>query len=251
MDLNNMIVTKINNVLTVHHSKGKQHQMYNRQWYGISFALSGQITYEHNGIKYVSDTNTAVILPQGQSYTLYRDKEGFFPLINFECTNYHSDTFTLIPLKNTHYIKMCFDEMQKLFLSGRSNPRLMSKFYDIIDHLINAANPEQISLSNAIKYIENNFRSNITNLDLAKECMISEEYFRKLFKKKYGISPKQYIVNMRISKAKQMLIEGIYKVNAIGEKCGFLNPYHFSRFFKQKVGVTPLEYMNKNKMYKI
>ena len=251
MDLNNMIVTKINSVLTIHHTKGKQHQMYNRQWYGISFALSGQITYEHKGIKYVSDTNTALILPKGQSYTLHRDKEGFFPLINFECTNFNPDTFILIPLENTNYIKRCFDEMQKLFLSGRSSPRLMSKFYDIIDHLINATNPEQISLLNAIKYIENNFQSNITNLDLANECMISEEYFRKLFKKKYGISPKQYIVDIRINKAKQMLTEGVFKINAISEKCGFSNPYHFCRFFKKKVGMTPTEYMNKTGNFKI
>lgn len=251
MDLNNMIVTKINNVLTIQHSGRSQLQMYDRQWYGLSFALSGQITYEHNGKKYVSDKSCAIILPKGETYTLYREMEGLFPLINFECTNFPYDTFIQIPLENTKYLKACFDEMQNLFLSGRNKAKLMSKFYDIIDYLANQSNTELKALSKAITYIEENYHTDITNSTLAKECLISEEYFRKLFKKKYGISPKQYIVNIRISKAKQMLTEGIYKINAISEKCGFSNPYHFCRFFKQKVGMTPSEYMNKNRIYKI
>ncbi len=251
MDLNNIVVTEINNVLTVHQIKGKKHINHNRKWYGISFALSGQITYEHKGKKFVSDKSCAIILPKGETYTLYREKEGLFPLINFQCMNFPCDTFIRIPLENTSYLKACFDEMQNFFLSGRSKAKLMSKFYDIIDYLSKQSNTDFKALSKAIAYIEENYHTDITNSTLANKCLISEEYFRKLFKKKYGISPKQYIVNMRISKAKQMLTEGIYKINAISEKCGFSNPYHFCRFFKQKVGMTPSEYMNKNRMYKI
>ena len=248
MDINNIVITEINDVVTVFQSKGKTHTAGLREHYGLSFALSGQITYEHNGRKYVSDTNSAIILPKGQSYKLHREKGGFFPLINFECTNFHPDTFTLIPLENTDYLKRCFDEMQKLFLSGRNRPMLMSKFYDIIGYLANTGNAESSPLSDAIAYIEKNLHLNITNSDLADECLMGEEHFRKLFKKEYGISPKQYIINIRIRKAKQMLSEGVLKINAISEKCGFSNPYHFCSFFKQKVGMSPSEYMNKNKI---
>ena len=248
MNINNIVITEINDVVTVYQPKGKPHTARVREHYGLSFALSGQITYEHKGIKYVSDTNSAVLIPKGETYKLYREKEGFFPLINFECTNFHPDTFTIIPLENTDYLKTCFDEMQKLFLSGRNRPMLMSKFYDIIAHLENVADDKTSPLSNAITYIEKNFHQSVTNSDLANECLIGEEYFRKLFKKEYGISPKQYIINIRIRKAKQMLSEGVLKINAISEKCGFSNPYHFCSFFKQKVGMSPSEYMNKNKI---
>lgn len=45
--------------------------------------------------------------------------------------------------------------------------------------------------------------------------------------------------------------EGVLKINAVSERCGFTNQYHFCRVFKEKTGLTPTEYMNKHRIYKI
>ena len=74
--------------------------MINRWCYGMSFTNDGQITYTQNGQSYISDKNNVVILPKGQTYTLHGDKEGHFPLINFEAINLDIDKITLIPLNN-------------------------------------------------------------------------------------------------------------------------------------------------------
>lgn len=98
---------------------------------------------------------------------------------------------------------------------------------------------------------KNFFSADITNKELANICNISEVYFRKLFAKVYGVSPHQYIISARINKAKQLLSEGLFKINAIAEMCGFSSTYHFCRIFKQKTGITPTEYMKQNKILKI
>ena len=104
----------------------------------------------------------------------------------------------------------------------------------------------------AIKYIENNYKDyTLSNQTLADVCNISEVYLRKLFIKHLNTTPKQYICDIRLSKAKQLLSEGILKTNAICEQCGFSSLSNFSRFFKEKTGLTPTEYLKENMHYKI
>ena len=108
------------------------------------------------------------------------------------------------------------------------------------------------TLTTAIKYIEKNYQNpTLTNKTLAKECKISEVYLRKLFAAQLQTTPKQFILEIRMQKAKQLLTEGGVKISTIAEHCGVSNPYHFCRLFKQKTGMTPTEYARQNRVYKI
>ena len=104
----------------------------------------------------------------------------------------------------------------------------------------------------AIKYLENNYQNpNLTNAELAKQCRISEVYFRRIFTSCYNMTPRQFLIDIRINKAKQLLSEGTLKINAVAVKCGFSNQYHFCHVFKEKTGLTPTEYMKQNMVYQI
>ncbi len=251
MNLNEIIITDIVDVLTVLSNKGRHETMTDRKCFGLSFTADGQITYIHNGKSFISDRNHAVILPKGQSYSISGNKKGRFPVINFESSNFFVDTITVLPIENVDLIMREFEQMKNLQLLESNRLSVMSLFYKILNILAHNEKFTPNSLVPAIKYLENNYYHNITNAELAHECKISEEHFRKLFKKTYGISPKQYIINMRINKAKQLLTEGGLKMNAISEQSGFSNQYHFCRFFKQKTGLTPTEYLLQNRIFKI
>ena len=128
---------------------------------------------------------------------------------------------------------------------------MMRIFYDML-HRLSSQNTNNSVISRAIAYLENNYDNpGLTNAELAKQCNISEVYFRRIFEKQYKMTPKQYIVNVRINKAKQLLAENSLKINAVAERCGFSNQYHFCRVFKEKTGLTPTEYIKQNKIYKI
>jgi AraC-like DNA-binding protein len=107
-------------------------------------------------------------------------------------------------------------------------------------------------LSSIIHFIENNLSDNsISNTSLAQKAGISEVYLRKLFISNLGITPKQYILDLRLKKAKQLLTDTNHTVTTISEKCGFTSPYHFSRIFKEKTGVTPTQYLKEHRKSKI
>ena len=249
---NNMVVTGIEPPMVVHSEKGKRVQITNRQWYGLSFCLSGQITYEMNNKAFVSNGQYAVLLPQGGTYALTGNKDGLFPVLNFYCENFHCREITLIPLKNLQVYIRDFEAIQKAHLRGTNQLEIFSIFYKMLNNLSAENRGDAGILAPAIQYIENNISNpTLSNTTLAKTASISEVYFRKLFIKHFGISPKQYILDFRIQKAKQLLAETPYTVLAISENCGFSSPNHFCKIFKQHTGMTPTQYASQNRVYEM
>ena len=247
--LDQINVTSIENIHTVSSPRGRFLEIHQREYYGLSFCTEGQITYTHNGKEFVSDPSHAVFLPQGQSYVLYGNKKGFFPLIDFTCTDFPVDTIHLIPLQNPESFFKDYEQMRELFLFQRNRLRVLSIFYDILNRLTLHESREDTLLSNAIRYLENNISDpGLSNQVLAQQIGFSEIYFRKLFCAQYGMSPRQYILEIRMQKAKQLLAGGTMSIGGVAEECGFTNVYHFSRAFKSRVGVTPSQYMRDNKL---
>lgn len=249
--LNDIVVTDVIAAFTVFSDKGRRATINKRPSYGISFCIDGQITYTHNGKQVVSDKNHAVILPKGQSYSLYGDKRGEFTVIDFECENFVCSTVRAIPIENAEQFIKDFDMIKSLSLFENNRTKIISVFYNIIYRLVSSSGHSTL-LSQAINYIGKEYSdSTLTNEKIAMHCNISEVYLRKIFIKELGITPRQYLIDLRLQRAKQLLSEGILKVNAVAEICGFANPYHFCRLFKEKTGLTPSEYMKKNMVNKI
>lgn len=249
--LNKITVTDIKQLFTVSSPRGKKAEIRNRESYGLSFCEDGKITYTINGKRSVSDNKHAVILPKGQSYSLHGDKTGVFPVINFDCVDFLCDEVISLPIKYPDTYIKDFEKMKALSLFEGNRAKMMSIFYDMLDRLSTESLPRNI-IAPAVKLIERSYNNpKLSNTELAEVCHISEVYFRKVFYETYKTTPKQFIVNIRINKAKSLLSEGRLKINAVAEQCGFTNQYHFCRIFKEKTGITPSEYIDANKVYKI
>ncbi|MBQ8409899.1 MAG: helix-turn-helix transcriptional regulator [Clostridia bacterium] len=247
--LRNLTVTGNLEVVTVRQIKGTGAEIKSRPSYGLSFCYDGQITYTLDGVDYISDPDCAIILPKGKTYSLRIDKGGFFPLINFDCDGFLCDKHIVLPLKNPSALIKEFEYIKKLSLFEKNRPKMMSAFYSLLDGIISQTDESGSIIGGAVAYLEANLSDpTLTNAVLANQANISEVYFRQLFLKRYGITPRQYIIGARIAKAKQMLSSGNKKISAIAEECGFVSVYHFSRCFKEKTGMTPTEYMNSNRI---
>ncbi len=243
MNISSITVTHISAIINVYSEKGRHLNMNHRPSYGLSFCKSGKIEYVKNGVKTISDNTCAIILPQGQSYSLFGTATGEFPLINFDTDQEITKDFLKIPLRNPEVYFLEFERLHASWQNPYGQAKAMSIFYDILDRLSHEGDDGSFLLSPALKYVsENFFDPSLSNEALATVSNISEVYLRRLFKKYLGVTPKQYVLEFRIRQAKQLLSEKALTVTGISEKCGFSSVYHFCRAFKAMTGQTPTEY---------
>ncbi len=94
----------------------------------------------------------------------------------------------------------------------------------------------------AKKYIEDHFDKDISLDDVSRVVNISPYYFSKVFKEASGLNFIEYLTNIRIDKAKNLLENSNLSIKEICVSCGYTDPNYFSRSFKKNVGVTPTEY---------
>lgn len=108
----------------------------------------------------------------------------------------------------------------------------------------------QDRMNTAIKdcclYINNNFEKDITLTQLSQMLHLSPNYFLKLFKKEMGITPKEYLLQIRLDYARSLLSETDLNINVLASECGFHDASYFSMFFKKRYGTTPLEYRKRH-----
>ncbi len=243
-NLNDIVITHIQDAYVVNAYPGKRIAINNRQWYGLSFCESGKITYTHRGMKTISTPKVAVILPMHETYELYNNEGGDFPLINFYCENNDfTNKFICIPIQSLDGYLNDFEKIRKNTKAKEDRLKSISVLYDIFYNLsLEQQDPHGI-INNIKQYINKNIRNpKLSNQIIAEYVNISEVYLRKLFKKKYNITPKQYILDRRIDLAKQLLSQSGDNITSVSEQCGFSNVFHFCRIFKKKTGRTPSDY---------
>lgn len=92
-----------------------------------------------------------------------------------------------------------------------------------------------------------NMHQTISQEEIAQSIGMGYSLYRKKFKEYTGVSPAQYQIQMRINKAKDMLITTNQPLKEIAHTLGFESPDYFFRLFKQKTGFTPSDFREKNK----
>ncbi len=106
-------------------------------------------------------------------------------------------------------------------------------------------------LNIAKEYIDNNYDKDLTLSQVAKYIYLSDSYFAHSFKDKFGISPKSYILKVRIEAAKEYLKNTDTKVADVAKFVGFSSQQRFNDIFKKHEGVTPLNYRQKCKIERL
>lgn len=95
------------------------------------------------------------------------------------------------------------------------------------------------------EFLDAHYTEKISLDTLAEQFFISKFYLTRVFKEQFGVSINTYVLNLRITKAKQMLRFTDKKLEDIGYQCGLGAPHYFSRIFKQIEGITPSEFREK------
>lgn len=106
-------------------------------------------------------------------------------------------------------------------------------------------------LNVAKEYIDQNYAKELTLSQVAKYIYLSDSYFAHSFKDKFGISPKSYILKIRIEEAKELLENTDMKIADVARSVGFSSQQRFNDIFRKFTEMTPLKYRQIKKKEKI
>lgn len=177
------------------------------------------------------------------------------------CYRMYSDS---LPVFREHTFEMCSDILKTVntFAFEYSKSMINSDITldanaEIITHWIirsifgetldMRAVSNDYSVARAQHYMEQHYAENITVSRLAELGYVSPSCFNRRFKKETGITPIEYLIEIRIKRAKTLLRRKDIPITDIAMRCGFGSSAHFSSCFQSRTGVTPTEYRDKFK----
>lgn len=100
----------------------------------------------------------------------------------------------------------------------------------------------QAVVGQARSILEQRVEEAVDMQELADSLGIGYHHFRRVFKQLTGIAPYHYHLQLRIGRAKQLLLESELSIKEIAKLLKFDDPYHFSKSFKQHIGLAPSEW---------
>lgn len=122
----------------------------------------------------------------------------------------------------------------------RAAALLYRVFAEIRTHFDDNSENASPPISAALTYIVKNYADSSLSVErLAEMSHMSDTYFRRLFKRSLGVSPKRYINDLRLEHAQSLLNAGYDTIAAVAEKVGFRDSKNFSTAFKKSFGYPP------------
>ena len=106
---------------------------------------------------------------------------------------------------------------------------------------------DDVHLAAAVRFIRANISKPFDVKQLVANLPVSRRYLENGFRRIWGVSPRRYIVNLRIERAKKILACERKKIESVARACGFNNTLQFRRVFRRATGMSPREYRREAK----
>lgn len=230
--------------------------------YLLMYTISGCGFLKYVDQEYALGPNQAVVI-HCDNYHLYKTASnqkwnfkwvcfnGFSSKVHYNLLN--EDDLNIVRVNDSKKFESMLDNLKMFFDFNDipSNVNTSMQMTSILSELIiNRFTPinnkkyqeHRDEIEKVISYIHSNYSEKITLDDLTKIAYMSKYYFLRIFKRQTGVSPYEYLLNYRISKAKELLKNTKFSISEICFAVGFQDYNNFIREFKGNVGSTPLNY---------
>jgi len=214
----------------------------------LTFVIEGKLNYRIGQHTFTVEAGDAMFCPEG--VTRYRengDEKAVYVSVNFRC---EKEDIPLLPyyLKDvySHDVGFALEKLLEIYL--KNSPYTHRKCSSLLEYIIcdilekHTAVNENSHVALMKRYISNNWSGAVSLSDIASACHLSETYCSALFKKCTGVTVSDYVMNIRLKRAEEMLRFSNETVAEIASKTGFCDIYYFSRAFKKNKGMSPLQY---------
>lgn len=238
-----------------------------RPEYHLHFILDGKGYFEINGRRYTLTRGQLFVVPPNVSSYVYQadqEKPWYYAWIAFNGTQ-ADRLMAKAGFDETHVIReanippeefteLIYEMLKASQLTIANELDRAGYLYLIMALLIESNKPapanDQHSVDNYIKhalqYIQFNYNRNINVQDIVNYVGINRSYFSYIFSQKMNMSPKEYLQQFRIEKAKSLLLDPSAPIAEIALKVGYKDPFIFSKNFKKTEGISPREYRSQS-----
>lgn len=225
-------------------------QYRNRESHDLCFKLNGQTKYVFKDKVLMHNENDLIFIPKGESYTveLLSNSPSYYLLINFEgeIPNAQPKVYNLKDITDVPFLCSKIEKL-KGFTSVADSFRCKALIFEVLSLMAEKETAAYHTadtyslIEPAVKYLnENLFDPGLKIGELHKKTEVSDTYFRKLFIFRFGLSPKKYVINKRLSQAKAIIDSGEFNsIFEVALLCGFEDPLYFGKAYKQKYGYPP------------
>jgi len=131
---------------------------------------------------------------------------------------------------------------QTLHLRVESQGILQQLIARFLGHSTDKVPLDDSRIENSIDFIRKNINTNIKTSALAERCYLSTDHFIRMFKKRFGETPTQYITRKKIERAQLMMMVNNMTVKDIAFSLAYDSLSYFNRIFKKTTGMTPTQY---------
>ncbi len=146
---------------------------------------------------------------------------------------------TIITLNNADKVYGLFTELLTLYNKDGSELLIFSKFTELLYILREESLPSgNSSVEKAKAYINENYPQKLTLEAISDHVHFNPVYFQRIFKKETGITPMEYLANIRMENAKNQLHFTNKTIGEISVDCGFGTQAYFGKIFKKSTGMT-------------
>ncbi len=219
-----------------------------RRFWLIHYVVSGHGFFEVNGRQYRISPGELFVSPpyvEIRYHEDYDDPWGYM-WIGFTC-----DKKLPLELADVIYCPEAisiFNDMKKCKnMSTGIAAYLNARIWDLFAFLIQNESYDKSNIDKALDCIHSEYMNDINVEQIAKRLNLDRSYFSTLFKKKVGISPKQYLLNYRMKMAASLLVDHEGSVSTTAYSVGYADVFNFSKMFKKHYGVSPTEFAKKRK----
>lgn len=215
-------------------------------YYDLTIVLDGCLKYVIDGEVVSIESGDAVLFSSG----MLREREEQAERADYISFNFHTETPPNLPTVIRHAVHTdvklmiaAFDEIVKRHPTDHesiTSPLLLSLLCEMERNLESSKVNQMTTV--ILKYLKKNLAQKITLADIGKLTFFSPVYCDTVFKKDMGTSIIDYLLQLRIAEAKNLLIEGSLPLSRIAQMTGFEDGNYFSRVFKKRTGYTPTQY---------
>ena len=156
----------------------------------------------------------------------------------------------IIHISTYNELKAVMDKIYNLSKETTSAAKLsiVGLIYEFFSLLLKCSghNVKTDAINTALKIIDYNYCANISVEQIAENLSVNPSYFSRRFAQTVGASPKQYITEKRIERAKELLISTNASVFEVSNSVGYEDQFYFCRIFKKYAYMSPSEYRKKN-----